>query len=497
MQPQRRTEALGWGLALVLVAAAMLWPAVLNGRPAYYFDSAGYFTNGRAAVSAVQAKFERILPHKASTARLGTGEGEKSAKDVGSTRAVAYAVFAFLTSWPDGRMVGTIVVQALLLAGVLLIWWRRAAPGIGWPAALGASLVLAAVSQAPWFTSFAMPDIFAGTGVLAFLAMALPSARPLSLVSRVFLVLVAALAFAAHTSHIPLLAAVSCLAMGLVVFKAWRNATAPDLREIGWLAAPVILGMAVVLTTSMIGFAQVSLAPKRLPLVLARSIADGPARWYLEKHCASEHYTVCQVFPVLPKNHAEFLFGPNGLRARATPAQMDAIRSEETEIVRRAAREYPLQQAAISARNFFRQVFAWGLWDIDFRRELQLDANGTLVMRHVDETNNARRVFIAASTALVLVAVVYLTAMVRRLRPGELAVLALAITAVLINAAVTGVLSSVANRYGGRLIWVLPAIAIAFWLARRWPAVKPASEPIDEAPLAQSETPSLVDADRA
>src|SRR5438128_2075503 len=82
--------------------------------------------------------------------------------------------------------------------------------------------------------------------------------RPLGLAGRRYLVLVAAMAFAAHISHIPLLAAVSCLAMALIVFRAWRSATAPDMREIGWLAAPVVLGMAVVLTTSLIGFSQVS-----------------------------------------------------------------------------------------------------------------------------------------------------------------------------------------------------------------------------------------------
>ena len=105
-----RKGTLGWGLAFVVVAAAMLWPAALNGRPAYFFDSEGYYSNGRASVFAVKTKVQRFLEHSKAT-HVGAAHS-KSAKDVVATRAVAYAAFAYMTSWPAGRMVLTIIVQA-------------------------------------------------------------------------------------------------------------------------------------------------------------------------------------------------------------------------------------------------------------------------------------------------------------------------------------------------------------------------------------------------
>ena len=43
-----RYRGLGWAVALLITAGAMLWPAGLNGRPAYFYDTAGYYANGRA-----------------------------------------------------------------------------------------------------------------------------------------------------------------------------------------------------------------------------------------------------------------------------------------------------------------------------------------------------------------------------------------------------------------------------------------------------------------
>ncbi len=460
----RRTGVPGWTLAFLVVAAAMLWPAVFYGRPSYYYDSEGYFANGRGAFFAVKAKLQHLLPHRqAAGARHGPS---KSGKDVVATRSVPYSVFAFLTSWPNGTMVVTVIIQAMVLSSVILIWWRRVSAGLSWTTAMLAGLVLAA-SSAPWFASFVMPDIFAGAGLLALLIMALPSAEPLGWLTRAYLVLVVAFAFAAHASNMPLLLAVSGLVLLHLSYQAYREGRLPDWREMAWFAAPVALGVAVTVATSLVGFSEVSLAPKRLPLVLARSIADGPARWYLERHCKDEKWTICQVMPVLPKNHADFLFGRNGLHSIATPAQMDAIRKEEGEIVRRAVREYPLQQAAVAARSYVRQVFAWGLWDNEFRRTLEAKPGGATLLRDVPFSNRALTIGDALSTAMLLVAVVYLIVLGPRMRRAEAGVVFLAVAGLLVNAAVTGVLSSVANRYQGRLIWVVPALALGFWLARR------------------------------
>ena len=70
---------------------------------------------------------------------------------------------------------------------------------------------------------------------------------------------------------------------------------------------------------SLVGFGEASVAPKRYPFALARSVADGPGLWHLEKHCDTYHYAVCEVFDDIPKGVGEFLWEETGLRYRATP----------------------------------------------------------------------------------------------------------------------------------------------------------------------------------
>jgi hypothetical protein len=89
----------------------------------------------------------------------------------------------------------------------------------------------------------------------------------------------------------------------------------------------------------------VSLAPNRVPVLLARSIEDGPGRWYLEEECAHvDRYAICELFDEIPRSVFEMLWAEDGIRT-ATDEQMARIRAEETEIVLAAARRYPLQQA--------------------------------------------------------------------------------------------------------------------------------------------------------
>ena len=159
-----QSRGLGWAVAYLAVAGALLWPAAINGRPAYFFDSAGYYANGRAVVAAVEAKLAPPRPAAPSAGATQADPAKPAAHPGGvvAIRAVAYAVFAYLGGWPSGRMVAVILLQALAASAVLMIWWRRMDPNVGRTAAVGAGLLIAAGSSASWFTSFVMPDIFAG-----------------------------------------------------------------------------------------------------------------------------------------------------------------------------------------------------------------------------------------------------------------------------------------------------------------------------------------------
>jgi hypothetical protein len=481
-QAWARPSGLKWSLALLVVAAAMLWPAAINGRPAYYFDSLGYYANGHAAVSGLGA---RLHPHPQHQPGANAGPARpKSANQVVATRAVAYAVFAYLFSGSDAKMVPVILVQALVVSAMLMIWWRQAAAGIDWREATAAGVAMAALTTASWVASFAMPDIFAGVALLGFVIMSFPSETPLRLWAKLFIVLTIAFAFAAHASHMPFLLAVAGLAIALRLWRTRRSKEGPDWLGSIWLASPIAIGMAAVFATSVIGFSQVTLTPKRLPIVLARSIQDGPARWYLQQHCATEKYVICQFLPTLPKKQADILFGPGGLRQRATPQQMEAIRQEESVIVQAATRAYPMQELYLAGRRALLQIFYFGLGETNFLSKIEPGPEGVMVLKGAPEPAPIRPAFTLLIYATVIASVGALAVMARRPRPGELDALVLGAAGVLANAVLTGALSAVANRYQARVIWILPALAVAFWLARRVAARAAEGETAAEPPQA-------------
>jgi hypothetical protein len=455
----------GWTIAFVVVAMAMLWPVALRGHPAYFFDTVGYYTGGRAALRAVRDKLDGLNPQPSAAHAAAAPSQPKKA--VVATRAIAYAVFVRLAAGPDNRLIPLVLIQAGVVSTMLLLWLTRVAPGLDWRRATFAGVVLAAASSASWFASYAMPDIFLGVAILGFLVLMSPTPPPLGLLAKVFVVLVIGFAFAVHASHMPVLLLVTAFAVAQHLWLHRRSLRWPDLRAVVWLGAPLVVGAAAVIGSSLFGFSQASLAPKRLPFVLARSIADGPGRWYLERECPTRRYTICELYPVLPKYQAQILFGPTGLPSRATPAQMDAIRAEEPEIVAAAARAYPLQQAFIAFKSFGRQMISFGLYDLRFNTHLAFGYGETVRLEVDSKPPTIQRAFLYVIYGGVAASLAYLAWLMRRPRRNEAAMVLLVVITMLSNAAVTGILSAVAHRYQARVVWLLPALAIGLFIARR------------------------------
>jgi hypothetical protein len=443
----------------LLAAALLLWPIMLFGTPAYFADSASYLKGGRTAVAVTVDRLKAMtqdasLPQqserKAEAVALETAKGSRSA---------LYSLAAFVLSWPGASMILLATLQALATGWVVAIAARLA--GVrSWSGFGLAAAVVAFATPAAVFACYIVPDIFAALLIASCVILAVAFER-LSLGLRVSLVAIGAFAVTSHASHPP-------IAGGLLLLGAfWAVGQGSGAtRRITWLAAPVILGTLATVTTGLVGFGTLSLAPKRYPLTLARSIEDGPARWYLAEHCAERRYAVCEVFgPQMPETVPEFLW-EKGLTGRATPEQMDRVRAEEGEIVAAAARAYPVTQAKILAANVTAQVMRIGLVDVSFDQKIAFDPQG--VPRTV-ETGVTRRAVLhfvewsAAATALA--SALWLAWAARRMRPCERAGAALLVAGLLGNAAVCAIFSGVADRYQARVVWLLPLFAVVMIIA--------------------------------
>jgi len=216
--------------------------------------------------------------------------------------------------------------------------------------------------------------------------------------------------------------------------------------------------------------AGVSFAPNRIPVLLARSIEDGPARWYLQEECrAVDRYAICELFDQMPDNVWEVLWAPDGIRT-ATPEQMARIRAEETEIVLAAARRYPVQQGEALVRNTLYQAVLLGTGEL-----LPMPAgapDATLYelapVTSDNENDPALQLFdwiIPVFTVLAFLVLAWRLA-TGRVQSFLVEAVVMVLFALLVNAAVYGGLSAPVDRYQARLAWLIPAL-LALDLALR------------------------------
>ena len=210
-----------------------------------------------------------------------------------------------------------------------------------------------------------MPDLLAAT-VILWGAVLVSRFDDLGPWQRVALTLVAAFAVAAHYGHGPVAAAL----YGAVLL--WRAVG----RRLSWAvvaaaALPVLFAPLANLGASTMVLDRPSATPLRLPVLLARSIQDGPARWYLEEACPEAPLAFCEAFgDAVPGNIAAFLWDEDGIES-LDREQMARIREEEFLILARAFRAYPVEQTVSLFGNAARQVVAVGTGGIFLEDEAE------------------------------------------------------------------------------------------------------------------------------
>ena len=291
------------GAAIALLAAVLLcWPMLVTTAPLIYFDTISYYSNGEQ----IWLRLGRMLFAPPPLPGAGTGAGTQAmasaAEDAAAAsvnlRSLPYAaIFYPSASTPLG-----LVLTCILQTTVTLWVFIGLAPPLSAHekklAGLGA-LGVGTLTTLPWFASYAMPDILVAA-LPAYYTLGLRRADGLGLFQLMALLAIAIFVILAHYGHIP-------LAVGLALcVLAWRTYR----RRLTWFAAvycllPIILAVGINMASSaaLAAFTsspaaaeakdhqqpglggseaqsgQVSITPNRLPLMLARSLADGPGLW--------------------------------------------------------------------------------------------------------------------------------------------------------------------------------------------------------------------------
>ena len=161
---------LGGGLLL-------LWPTVLNWHPYLFWDTYGYFLQGKAYTTLLLAAAGLgPVPAEAAEGWIGAA-GRMLARDASirspTWSAVTYVLAAGGSFWLLAAGNAIVAAATVELALIRLFAVRPARRLLLFG-------LLAAATSLPWFASFLMPDLYAGLLVLAAATLAIGALPPIS-----------------------------------------------------------------------------------------------------------------------------------------------------------------------------------------------------------------------------------------------------------------------------------------------------------------------------
>jgi hypothetical protein len=371
-----RTLINRWWLALPALTLLLLTPTLFHGQPFLAWDTGQYYHYGAQlvgfATTRITAMMERNAPGRSKMAK----EQEPGNLDEGGRRAIVtsntfdnallaqksqaggmafygirspfysmwlYSVSSAFSLW------GVLIAQAAATAWII---WRVGIHAAGaCPLRVGLAIIaLSTFGASAWFVvGFVMPDIYAAVAVLC-VALLFAYADRMSYLELVGLAAILAASAAFHPTHLVVAVALTFAALGATRFL--RSEGRP-LRSRALITTTSALGLAIALQFAFDAAARTVLgaSPKRPPLLMARVIADGPGRLYLDSMCPkTDTFLLCDYRNRSFETADDFLWGPTGVFQALPIDQRLMLVEEEPRFVTAVAMHYPLGvlKAAVS-----------------------------------------------------------------------------------------------------------------------------------------------------
>lgn len=462
-----------WRGALVALIAAIVlcWPMLTVGGPLIYFDTLSYIDRGETIAS--------VLFGGTGGAEGPGGEPRSAELSSGAAlRSAPYAFYAYLTSASPLGLYLTCVLQS-----AIVVWaFFALVPPLtrrGTLILAGGAIAVAALSSLAWFASYAMPDIL-GALIPIYYAMVLRDFGGLAVWQRLALGALATGGLLAHYGNLPL---AGVLAIAICAYAFWQKRLSVPMLISAF--APLALAAATNFTGGSVATNDASVAPNRMPILLARSLEDGPARWYLDEACPEADFAMCELFDTMPSDITAFLWAEQGIK-RASDAQVKAIREEETQILLATFQRYPVQQTFALIDNALLQFISTGTDKIYTMVPGDSALQPATLRLPDDELQRTApiRAFDAIIPLATFAAALGLIAasLSGRIPRPVIETGAVLLAALAINAAIYGGLSAPVDRYQSRLAWLIPALLV-LGLAMRASGY-PGSRRANEAPVA-------------
>lgn len=466
----RRLAAVAVTLAAL---AALMLPAIANRSPILFPDTVGYIGTGNFALHELMPSAGGYDPVAVTTAPDGSVRRDGPEP----FRSPWYGLLIVLLNLAGGPWAIALAQAALALIAMYLAARRNGLDTL-WSVAVAA--VVASVSGLGFFTSTIMPDVYAGLMILAA-AMLIGYWHASRRLEISFWLAIATYAMLAHKGHIPVMAAL--LGVAAAVLAVGRRF---DVRPFLALSGTVVLA---VIGQAMIGpvIRQATGQPALdAPFMLARMIGDGTAKTYLDEECPTRRLLLCRYKDHLPRTENDFLWSTEpgvGLFNRLGTVDRQRIVAESGTIVHGVLARHPGRQTAESAQRMAAMVVLVGVtrYGSPITTKPPVGSGFDELYRDYPTTRIASGRFPMRSISRAMT-LVYCCAFIvlgwlasrpaSRVRrdPAAFSASVTIIVGLLCNAFVFGALSSAADRYQGRVAWLVPFLLLALFgpdLARR------------------------------
>jgi hypothetical protein len=436
-------------ISLLMVNSMFLClPALINGSPIVFDDTRTYYKSGRTAIDRIDAIF-----HPSHGAAI-----EAALRMARGVRSAYYSLFEYIAT-NIGSLWLVIAIQAVVVALMLRLVFEMLCPKN--PVCYNTVVIMSVTifTTGSWTVSYVMPDIFNSVLALAII-MASLFWEELSRLRRICILLFVGSSFVMHTTN--LLTAVGLLIVAaLLRWKPWAHLS---------VLGAVMVGIVALLAVGVVGFKEWSISPQSPPFLMARIIADGPGRIYLQDHCPQIGWAICRHLDRLNGDDEHFLWLEDGVYSASivSPDERAELRAEDKKLFVAAALEHPWLTIKQMSLNLARQLSTFPLdeyivpsWATYTSSEL------TLWLRPYSEPL-WQRIWSGVIYAVVFASLGYLMLLNSRglLTRDQADFFILAMTTAWL-AALAGALSDVKPRYEARAIWLIPLAATLVFVSRR------------------------------
>jgi hypothetical protein len=387
-------------------------------------------------------------------------------------RSIFYSLFVYPARL-TGSLWTVVFVQSLLMGCLLRLALREVFAITSRVGFLVVIVLLCLVTSLPWYTGFLMSDIFTPIMVLGLFLLAFCAER-LSRWERFYVIVLTLFASTAHFSQVPI--AIGLLAVALAARFMLRN-RAPD--KVPNLLLPtgiVAAGAAAIVISNYLTIGLISFSPGGYAFQLARLVKDGPAVAYLRENCGTRNFRLCHYLDRMPMETWELLWTSKGPFQKIGRLEE---REEGLEIISGTVKQYPWWTLKSAVKNTLRQIALietgaglisyadqpYPTRDVKMRYPADFAAcqSSRQARGELSNLHNLNRLHVG----VVIVSAFYcgLIAIVLA-GDGEwlpIELMATIALALLFNGVVSGALAQPDSRYGSRLIWLVPLVAIASW----------------------------------